>query len=320
VIHIRAVSPRDVTKSLVDLLETNAGVLNLIVLNGAARNPDGDAVQFDVITAEANRVLQEMRKLDIDRRGSIIMEKVDAELSDRAAGAERRELGALNFAPIWEEAEARIRAGGRYPPSWFVLLTIAGLIAVVGILTNSQILIVGAMVVGPEYAAMISVALGINKGDHVAVRRGLVALSVGFLVAIVVALAFSLVVRAFDLEPRAFDLGIRPVSNLIDAPNFFSVVVAILAGIVGVVSLTEARTSTLLGVFISVTTIPAAADVGLSSAYGLWGEARGSLIQLLLNVGLLIAVGVVGLMAQRRIWQRVATRRSRHTERPRDER
>ena len=41
-----------------------------------------------------------------------------------------------------------------------------------------------------------------------------------------------------------------------------------LAGVVGVVSLTEARSSTLIGVFISVTTIPAASDIGVSLAFG----------------------------------------------------
>jgi len=81
-----------------------------------------------------------------------------------------------------------------------------------------------------------------------------------------------------------------------------------LAGIVGVVSLTEARTSTLLGVFISVTTIPAAADIGVSSAFGSWHEARGSLFQLLLNVGILIGVGALGLVLQRRIWARLGRR------------
>jgi uncharacterized hydrophobic protein (TIGR00271 family) len=308
VIHVRAVSPQDVTRRLTESLATNPGVLNLIVLEGAARSPEGDAVQFDVITAAANLVLGDLRKLGIDRRGSIIIENVDAGISDRAASAERLQPRALNRAPVWEEAEARIRAGGTYPPSWFALLTIAGLIGVVGILTNSQILIVGAMVVGPEYAAIISVALGVNKTDRVAVRQGLVVLAVGFSIAIVVALLFSLVIRAFDLQPRAFSAGIRPVSNLINTPNVFSVVVAVLAGIVGVVSLTEARTSTLLGVFISVTTIPAAADIGLSSAYGSWSEARGSLIQLLLNVSVLIAVGVLGLRLQRRLWRHIAAR------------
>jgi uncharacterized membrane protein len=77
----------------------------------------------------------------------------------------------------------------------------------------------------------------------------------------------------------------------------------VLAGIVGVVSLTERRANALIGVFISVTTIPAAASVGVSVAYSSWGEAWGSVLQLLLNVVLLVTVGAVGLTAQRAIWR-----------------
>jgi len=43
------------------------------------------------------------------------------------------------------------RGGAVYSPSFFGLFAIAGLIGAVGILTNSQILIVGAMVVGPPW-------------------------------------------------------------------------------------------------------------------------------------------------------------------------
>jgi uncharacterized hydrophobic protein (TIGR00271 family) len=269
-----------------------------------ARNPDGDSLDFDVITAEANRVIDELRRHELDRRGSIVIENIDTSISELAAQAERLEPAKANFSPIWEEAEARIRERGTYRASWFVLLAIAGIIGAVGILTNSQILIVGAMVVGPEYGAMISVALGIDKRDAVPIRRGLNALLLGFALAIVVTLAFSLVIRAFDLQPRAFELGIRPVADLIDSPNAFSVIVAVLAGIVGVVSLTEARASTLIGVFVSVTTIPAAADVGLSVAFEEWSEAAGAFLQLLVNVVILIVVGAIGLAVQRRIWGR----------------
>jgi uncharacterized hydrophobic protein (TIGR00271 family) len=301
-IHIRAVSPADVTPRLVESLGANDGVVNLVVVKGVARNPDGDSLQFDVITAEANRVIDELRRHELDRRGSIVIENVDTSISELAAQAEREEPTKANFSPIWEEAEARIRERGTYRPTWFALLAIAGMIGAVGILTNSQILVVGAMVVGPEYGAMISVALGIDKRDGDPIRRGLTALLVGFLLAIGVTLLFSLVIRAFALQPRAFELGIRPVSDLIDSPDAFSVIVAVLAGIVGVVSLTEARASTLIGVFISVTTIPAAADTGLSLAFEDWGEARGAFLQLLVNVVILIGVGAIGLAVQRRIW------------------
>ena len=84
--------------------------------------------------------------------------------------------------------------------------------------------------------------------------------------------------------------------------------VALLAGIVGVVSLTEARSSTLIGVFISVTTIPAASDVGVSLAFGSDSEAWGSFLQLLLNVAVLTAVATVGIPVQRAIWLRAARR------------
>ena len=310
-IHVRAVSPPDVTAELLGSLSSRSGVLNMLVLPGVARRPDGDAVQFDVIAAEANEVLEDLRRLGVAQRGSIVIDDIGTELSERADEAEARAPRALRLSPVWEQAEARIRAGGRYPPSWFVLLTIAGLIAAVGIFTNSQILIVGAMVVGPEYSAIISVALGIDERDGTRIRAGAVALLLGFLIAVIVTLAFSVAVRAWGLELEAFRLGVRPVSNLINTPDAFSVVVATLAGVVGVVSLVEERTGALIGVFISVTTIPAAADIGVSAAFEDWPEARGSLIQLLLNVTMLLAMGAFGLVVQQRLWRRIGRRAQR---------
>ena len=57
-----------------------------------------------------------------------------------------------------------------------------------------------------------------------------------------------------------------------------AVVLTFAFGIVGVVSLTQARAGALIGVFISVTTIP------VSAAFGSWSEAGGSALQLVLNV------------------------------------
>jgi uncharacterized hydrophobic protein (TIGR00271 family) len=289
---------------VLEALGGNSGVLNLVVLPAAARGPKGDALQFDVITAEANPVLNLLRSLEVDRQGSIMIHPVDTSISDTAAQVEGREPHGKDFSPIWAQVDAKMRAMGTYPASWFVLLTIAGLIAVVGIITNSQILIVGAMIVGPEYSAIVSIALGINKGDRARIREGLRVLCVGFLIAIVACLLFGLIINGFNLQDQAFVHGTRPVSNLINSPNFYSVVIAVLAGIVGIVSLAEARVSTLVGVFVSITTIPAAADTGLSLAFGLWGEAWGSFVQLLVNVVVLIVVGALTLTFERSFWSR----------------
>ena len=259
-------------------------------------------MQFDVREGSANAVLARLRGMGLDDGGPICVDHVDAALSDPAA----RDPGPGSLSherePVWELVEATIRAGEEYAPSFYVLLTIAGLIGAVGILTNSQILVVGAMVVGPEYSAIIAVALAVGRRDRASVRDGLLALFWGFLAAVLVTGLFAVAVRVSGVTPVAFRLGLRPVSALIGTPNVFSVVVATLAGIVGVVSLTESRANALIGVFISVTTIPAAADIGVSLAYGNWHEAGASTLQLLLNVGLLLLVGAGGLALQRRIW------------------
>ena len=307
-IHLRVVSPSDLTERTVALLAGEPGVLNLVVLVGRARNPDGDAIECDVLNGTANTVLPGLRRLQVSRRGSIVIEPVELAISGRA-DVETQQLGALANAPVWEEVEARIRADGTYSPRFYLFLIIAGIIGAVGILTNSQILIVAAMVLGPEYGAITSVALGLDRHSGKAVREGLSALTVGFVLAIVAAFAFALLVRVLGLEPTAFRIGIRPVTNLIDTPNLYSLVVAVLAGVVGIVSLTHARSSTLLGVFISVTTIPAASDIGVASAFGSWSEARGSLLQLLLNIVVLIVVGLLTLKFVRLLWRRINDRR-----------
>lgn len=312
-IHIRAVCPPDLTDEAVGLLADDPCVLNLIVRRDAARRPDGDSIACDVLTGAANEVLHRLRTLRVDQRGSLVIEPVDMAFASAAAEDGRRALGPLRGAPVWEQVEARIRAEGRYRPSFYLYLVIAGMIGSVGIVINSQILIVAAMVVGPEYGAIVAVALGIDQRHGAMVRRGLFALGTGFLLTIVVTFLFSLLIRGFGLESDAFDRGLRPVSNLINTPNFFSIAVATLAGIVGIVSLTEARTSALLGVFISVTTIPAAADIAVSTAFTSWPDAWGSLVQLVVNIVVLIVVGAAVLKIQRAVWRRVGLRRAHGT-------
>ena len=310
-IHLRVVSPPDTTDALVPALRAEPAVMNLTVLRSAVSNPDGDAVQFDVLQGAADEVIERLRHLGVEQRGSIVLENIDASVSALADSVSARRTRFQQFRPVWAEVEARIRLGGSYPPSWFGLLIIAGLIGAVGILTNSEILIVGAMVVGPEYGAILSLAFGVNRHDHTRAWHAAAALVIGFTLAVASALLLSLLIRWTGLEPKAYALGIRPVSSLIDTPNWFSFIVALLAGVVGVLSITESRSSTLIGVFISVTTIPAASDIGVSLAFGSGSEAWGSTLQLLLNVTVLAAVAIAGLPAQRAIWRRATRRRTR---------
>jgi uncharacterized hydrophobic protein (TIGR00271 family) len=304
-IRVRVVSPPDTTARLMPVLLGDEGVVNLTLIPASVQHPHGDAIEFDVFRGRANQVIAQLRQLGLDDNGSIALEPVPASISQNAVRSRVGRSRFDEFAPVWEEVDARIRSDGRFPPSWYGLLVIAALIASVGLITNSQILIVGAMVVGPEYGAIVALAYGAIRREGSLVSNSAVALAIGFAAAVVASLLLGLIVRAGGLEPTAFAAGIRPVSHLINTPDWYSVIVAVLAGIVGVISLTEARASTLIGVFISVTTIPAAADMGVSAAFGSWAKALGSTEQLLLNIFLLAAVAALGIPAQRAVWRRL---------------
>jgi uncharacterized protein DUF389 len=191
--HVRAVSPPDRTDDLLKTLAAEAGVSNLLVFRGAAQGLDGDAVQFDVRPRSANSVFRHLHAVRHDG-STVAVDYVDATLGDRAT-ASKHFLVQRDIPPVWEVVEARIRSDAVYAPSFYILLAIAGLIGAVGILTNSQILIVGAMVVGPEYNAIMGVALGIDQRARRPIIRGLLALLAGFSAAIVVTLLFALAIR-----------------------------------------------------------------------------------------------------------------------------
>lgn len=95
-IHVRAVSPPDLTERVEELLGSDPYVLNLIVQRGAARNPDGDSVSCDVLAGAANEVLRGLRDLRVDLRGSVVVEPVDMAFPGRAPDAAALRLGALS--------------------------------------------------------------------------------------------------------------------------------------------------------------------------------------------------------------------------------
>ena len=136
VIHLRVVSPPDVTGILMPVLRAEPAVMNLTVLPAAVSHPDGDAVHFDVLHGAANEVIGRLRDLGLEQRGSIVLENVDASISARADRAMARRGRFQQFTPVWAEVEARIELEGAFPPGWFELLVIAGLIGAIGIDTH----------------------------------------------------------------------------------------------------------------------------------------------------------------------------------------
>jgi uncharacterized hydrophobic protein (TIGR00271 family) len=303
-VHLRIATPADRTAEVRELVESCRGTAHLAVLTGASVLPRGDLVLVEVVRESADALIAGLRDLGVDRDGGISIDGVDATVSDRAAQAEKDAPGDGSDAVVWEQVIGTVAGDSALSISYLTFLTIATLLASIAVVTDSAVLVVGAMVLGPEFSPLAGIALGAVHGRLALARTGAVAVVVGFVVAIAVATGAALLARAVGWVGPGLLTADRPQTGFITAPDKWSLVVAVLAGIAGTLSLTAAKSSALVGVFISVTTVPAAGALALGLAFGSGSAIAEAGTQLGVNlVGILLAAAAT-LLLQRALWRR----------------
>ena len=308
-LHFRLTVPSDLTEEVQQLLGDSDHAINITVLEGAAVDPSGDLLEADVAREGAGPLMHDLEKTGLSDRGGIV---ILAPVGTPFAGAERLEqasAGHPDDAVIWEAVEAKADAGAQPTVSFHLFLVFAVLLGAIAVLTDSSVLVVGAMVVGPEFGAIAAVAAGIVLGRWGLAGRSLRLLLMSFTLAIGVVLLLALLARASGMIDEAIVTASRPNTEFIWRPDRWSFVVALIAGTVGALALALDKGSTMVGVFISVTTVPAAGNLALGLAVGAESEIAGSAAQLGLNISTMIVAGVAVFALMRRFWLGV-TRRS----------
>ena len=299
-LHMRVIAPADRSADVRDLLLAEPGVAHVILLPGVAVRPAGDVLEADVAREVVDELLGKLRHVGVDRAGGVTLEQIDTVLSDAADAAEEAAPGEGSDAVIWDEVVARTGEESRLSISYQAFLTIACLLAAVGAITDSPVTVVGAMVLGPEFGPLAAVSVGVVLGRGDLVRRGAFALAAGFPLAMAVTAVAALVLDATGLLSTA-DLADLDQVGFIYEVGPFSLIVALLAGAAGMLSLTSAKSAALVGVFISVTTVPAAAFASVALVEGRYGQAVQSVAQLAINlVGIVVAAAAVLLLSRRR--------------------
>lgn len=309
-LRLRLITPADRTDEVVRLIDRTVGTAHVVVLPGVARDPEGDVVMCDVARESGDELIGGLERLGIDRSGAITADSIELSLSERSDRAEKESPGEPADAVLWEELEGATHEESTLSVTYVAFITIATMIAACGVVLDNAILIVGAMAVGPEFGPLAGICTAIVQRAPRLALRSAIALLVGFAAAIVVTVAFSWIMSTFGLFSEAKLKGDRPSTGFVHTPDGISFAVALLAGIAGTLSLTSAKSGTLVGVAISVTTVPAAANAAVALSFGDTGQTVGSAEQLLLNLFGIVLAGTLTLLAQKALW---ATRRNRLT-------
>ncbi|MEU7134568.1 DUF389 domain-containing protein [Streptomyces sp. NPDC046261] len=303
-LHLRMITPADRTDEIVALVERTVGTAHLAVLPGAARSPEGDLVLCDVAREAADGLLERLGKAGLPEWGSLAVEDVDLMLSRRADTAKEEAPGEGADAIVWQSLVGETHEESTLTVTFLAFLTVATMLAACGVIIDSAILIVGAMAVGPEFGPLAGLCTAIVRRSPRLAWRSLMALLVGFPVAMALTGGFSVLMDWLGLFHEAKFLAPRPQTAFIWQPDAFSFIVAFLAGVAGILSLTSSKSGALIGVAISVTTVPAAANAAVALSYGNWSETRGSAVQLALNLLGIILAGTLTLLAQKWFWAR----------------
>ncbi|WP_406453732.1 DUF389 domain-containing protein [Streptomyces sp. NBC_00876] len=315
-LHLRLIVPADRTDEVTGLLEQTVGTAHLAVLPGVARDPVGDVVLCDVAREAGDELIGALRRLGVDEYGSITVENMDLTLSARAERAEEAAPGEGADAVLWEELTDVTHEESTFSITYVAFLSVATMLAACGVMLDNAILIVGAMAVGPEFGPLAGISTALVQRAPRLVWRSLWALVGGFAAAMVLTAGFAWLMDVFGLFNESMIEADRPNTAFIWQPDWMSFVVAFLAGVAGTLSLTSAKSGALIGVAISVTTVPAAANAAVAFSYSDYSQMTGSIKQLLANLGGIVLAGTLTLLAQKGLWVVALRHQRRHPKPP----
>ncbi len=169
--------------------------------------------------------------------------------------------------------------------SFYIMITLASLIASVGLLQNSPAVIIGAMLVAPLMAAVIGIGLGLTLGDYRMFEMGMKATFLGVVLAVGTGVVTALVIPGKQITPEILART---------RPSLLDLIVALASGAAGSYALCRKEVSAALpGVAIAAALVPPLATVGIAIAMSKWVLAGGAFLLYLTNVVAIVAIGGV---------------------------
>lgn len=299
-LSMRVYCPAHLAAAAQHVLRTEPAVTGVAVMTGASVEPSGDLIVATLPRTVADHVIEQLVHIGVAQEGMIETGPIDGWVSQRALAEARTNAPDDVDAVVWTDVVEDAYDRSALTWGFLAFMSMATMIAAIAIVLDSQVLVIGAMVLGPEFGAVAAMGIALVTRRYHLLGSAVRTLVVGFVVAIALTTALSaLAVSLGWITATAAD-GDRPLTAFIYRPDGWSVAVAIIAGVAGVLALATDRSASLTGVFISVTTIPAAGNIAVAIPLGQWNEVAGSSLQLAINITGMAIAGWATLAVLRR--------------------
>ncbi len=304
VITIRVCAPSAISPDVQAIFTSSLVVSSLVVHPGASQRPVGDVIEADLPRESANDLLDALLATGVQDAGTIQVLPVSSWVSRPGLQAEQDAPGDGPDAVVWSQVTQQAYEESDLTWTFLAFMVLATLLAAIAIVTDSTILVIGAMVLGPEFVPIAALGLALVRRRKNLFRQSLRTLVVGFTVSITVTAALALVGRFTGLITMAnIAHENRPGTAFIYSPDKWSLIIAVIAGAAGVLAMTSQKAGGMAGVFISVTTIPASGNIALALVFGVWHDVWASALTLVINIAGMALAGWATLAVQQKVWR-----------------
>lgn len=182
----------------------------------------------------------------------------------------------------FKELFQALRENARVSESYLILMVLSTLLATVGLFANSTPVIIGAMILAPLMAPIVSLAMGVLRRQEYLLVESAKSLGWGILVALGCA---TLLTWIMPLHSVNSEIAARLSPTLLD------LAVAVISGVAGAYAHARAEIArSLAGVAIAVALVPPLSVAGIGIGWGEWPVFWGAFLLFLTNlVGIVLA-------------------------------
>lgn len=287
--NIQVSLPSEHTNKLLQKIQNLDGLIGLRVHRNVSLQPKGDVLDFDLINPEVNNFL-----LLMEKEGLLNNEEVSVTTNQPTSILSRSSSEKIlteSHETSWEDVLKNLLHESNMSFNTQVVMFISGIIAAIGISTNTLHVVIGAMLIAPGFEPVSRLAMGLVT-KHRDWKRGGMDILKGYGVLIIGAIVGGLIVKILDKDVIPGTSSYLPAGVL---PEYWtsitatSVLVSIVAAVAGGIIIMTNKSLLTAGVMVALALIPAATLIGLGlieANYALMGTA---FIRLLLEL-LIVAI------------------------------
>lgn len=302
---IQITLPAKQTGYVVQKIASIEGLLGLRVHHGISIKPPGDVISFEI----TNNATDELMRM-LDKEG--VLDNPDISISTAQplsvlSNTSSKKVTTDGSETTWEETLSTINEQSQMTLNNIISMFLAGFIAVMGIMTNTIHVIIGASLLAPGFGAISRISLGVAT-NHYTWKRGVKDTAIGYLVLILGATIASLILQLVGKDVITGSSSYLPIGVLLDyftTVTVESLSVSVLASVIGALLILSNRTILTAGVMIALALVPSATITGMGLVGGEFEMAAKSFGRLLLEIVVVaLFTGLVFILKRKIVFNR----------------